>query len=41
LGAKTSYVKSGNDFERYNVYSNNSKQLDTLRSNGFNYKENV
>ena len=40
LGAKTSYVKSGNDFERYNVYTN-TKELDTLRSNGFNYKENV
>lgn len=41
LGVKTSYVKSGNDFERYNVYSNTQKQLDTLRSNGFNYKENI
>ena len=40
LGIKSSYVKSGNDFERYNVYSN-TKQLDTLRSNGFNYKENI
>ncbi|MBS1608289.1 MAG: TonB-dependent receptor, partial [Bacteroidetes bacterium] len=41
LGVKTSYVKSGNDFERYNIYTNNTKQLDTLRSNGFNYKENI
>lgn len=40
LGAKTSFVKSGNDFQRYNVYTN-TKELDTLRSNGFQYKENV
>ncbi|MGC4037997.1 MAG: TonB-dependent receptor [Chitinophagaceae bacterium] len=40
FGAKTSFVNSGNDFERYNVYSN-TKELDTLRSNGFKYKENV
>ena len=40
LGAKTSLVKSGNDFQRYNIYTN-TKELDTLRSNGFQYKENV
>lgn len=40
LGAKTSFVKSGNDFQRYNVYTN-TKELDTLRSNRFQYKENV
>ena len=40
FGAKLSYVKSGNDFERFNVYSN-SKVLDTLRSNEFTYKENI
>jgi hypothetical protein len=39
-GAKFSYVKSVNNFERYNVYSDD-KFLDTLRSNDFNYKENV
>lgn len=40
FGAKSSYVKSGNDFQRYNVYSLD-KKLDTLRSNAFNYKENI
>lgn len=40
IGGKVSYVKSGNDFQRYNVYSN-SKILDTLRSNDFNYTENI
>lgn len=39
-GGKFSYVKSENNFERYNVYTND-KLLDTLRSNDFNYKENV
>lgn len=39
-GAKVSYVKSGNDFQRYNVFSN-GKVLDTLRSNNFLYKENI
>ncbi|MEP6466502.1 MAG: TonB-dependent receptor [Parafilimonas sp.] len=39
-GAKFSYVKTTNDFDRYNVYTND-KLLDTLRSNNFNYKENV
>lgn len=40
LGAKLSYVKSGNDFQRYNVMPS-FKSLDTLRSNSFYYKENV
>lgn len=40
IGAKVSYVNSGNNFERYNVYTN-GKFLDTLRSNDFNYKENI
>ena len=40
LGAKVSFVNSGNDFNRFNVYPN-TKVLDTLRSNGFTYKENV
>jgi hypothetical protein len=39
-GAKISYVKTTNNFDRYNVYTND-KFLDTLRSNDFNYKENV
>lgn len=40
VGAKVSYVKSGNDFQRYNVMPS-FKSLDTLRSNNFHYKENV
>ncbi len=40
FGGKVSYVKSGNDFERYNVYTG-GKVLDTLRSNDFIYKENI
>jgi hypothetical protein len=39
-GAKISYVKTTNNFERYNVYTDD-KFLDTLRSNDFNYKENI
>ncbi|MBV9960746.1 MAG: TonB-dependent receptor, partial [Parafilimonas sp.] len=39
-GAKVSYVKTTNNFDRYNVYTN-GKLLDTLRSNDFNYKENI
>lgn len=42
LGAKTSYVKSANDFKQFNVQSNtNGKLLDTSRSNNFKYEENV
>ena len=40
LGGKVSYVNSNNDFERYNVITL-FKTLDTLRSNRFNYKENI
>ena len=39
-GGKISYVKTTNNFDRYNVYTN-GKFLDTLRSNDFNYKENI
>ena len=39
-GAKISYVKTTNDFQRFDV-SGNSKTLDTARSNQFNYKENI
>ena len=39
-GGKVSYVKTTNNFERYNVYTND-KFLDTLRSNDFDYKENI
>ncbi len=40
FGGKLSYVTSGNDFQRFNVYTG-GKILDTLRSNNFNYKENI
>jgi hypothetical protein len=39
-GGKISYVKTTNNFDRYNVFTN-GKFLDTLRSNDFNYKENI
>jgi hypothetical protein len=40
FGGKISYVKTTNNFERYNVV-NTGKFLDTLRSNDFDYKENI
>ncbi len=40
MGFKISYVNTDNDFERYNVYTT-GKELDTLRSNRFDYKENI
>ena len=40
LGVKTSYVNSGNDFQQYDLVSNN-KLKDTLNSSNFNYKENI
>jgi iron complex outermembrane recepter protein len=40
IGGKVSYVKSGNDFSRYNVVGA-GKTLDTLRSNAFDYTENI
>ncbi|HEU4472979.1 MAG TPA: TonB-dependent receptor [Flavisolibacter sp.] len=40
LGFKTSYVQTDNDFQRYNVFTN-GKTLDTLRSNRFDYTENI
>jgi iron complex outermembrane receptor protein len=39
-GAKVSYVKSLNDFKRFNV-ENDIKNLDRDRSNDFNYTENI
>lgn len=39
-GGKLSYVKTDNDFERYNVNGSN-EVLDRDRSNLFNYKENI
>jgi hypothetical protein len=42
LGGKVSYVKSGNNFQQYNVQgANNGKLLDTSRTNNFDYEENV
>lgn len=40
IGGKIGYVNTDNDFQRYNVFTN-SKVLDTLRSNRFDYKENI
>ena len=40
IGGKIAFVKTDNDFQRYNVYSS-SKILDTLKSNRFEYKENI
>lgn len=40
IGEKISFVNSANNFERYNV-ANSYKTLDTLRSNNFDYKENI
>lgn len=40
FGFKTSYTNSDNDFQRFNVYDN-GKFKDTLRSNKFDYKENI
>ena len=40
IGGKIGYVKTDNDFQRYNVYPS-SKILDTLKSNRFDYRENI
>ena len=40
FGGKTAFVKTENDFQRYNVIGG-SNQLDRDRSNIFNYKENI
>jgi hypothetical protein len=40
VGGKIGFVNTDNDFQRYNVYTN-SKVLDTLRSNRFQYDENI
>ena len=40
IGFKSSIVNTENNFGRYNVYGN-SKQLDTDRSNQFDYSENI
>ena len=40
IGTKLSYVATDNDFNRYNVFST-GKVLDTLKSNRFEYRENI
>ncbi|MDB5232269.1 MAG: TonB-dependent receptor [Chitinophagaceae bacterium] len=40
LGFKTSYAKTDNDFQRYDVYTS-GKVLDTVRSNRFLYDEMI
>ncbi len=40
LGGKTGYVKTDNDFQRYNVYGG-SNELDKDRSNRFRNNENI
>lgn len=40
IGGKVAFVNTDNDFQRYNVFTN-SKILDTLRSNRFQYDENI
>jgi iron complex outermembrane receptor protein len=40
LGGKLSYVSTINDFQRFDVLRS-VKKMDTLRSNAFEYKENV
>lgn len=40
IGGKISYVESTNDFQRYNVIKS-VNILDTLRSNAFDYTENI
>lgn len=40
FGGKTSFVKTKNHFERYNVFTSGSV-LDVPRSNEFEYKENI
>lgn len=40
FGGKTGYVKTDNDFQRYNVYTS-GKVLDKDRSNRFRFNENI
>lgn len=40
FGGKVGFVNTDNDFKRYNVFTS-STVLDTLKSNGFKYKENI
>lgn len=40
IGGKIGIVDTDNDFQRYDVFSDN-KKLDTAKSNAFGYKENI
>src|SRR5213075_3438861 len=40
LRGKIGIVNTDNDFQRFNVFTN-SKVMDTLKSNRFQYKENI
>jgi iron complex outermembrane recepter protein len=40
IGGKVGYVSTDNDFKRFNVFTS-TKTLDTLKSNRFQYKENI
>jgi iron complex outermembrane recepter protein len=40
IGAKTAWIKTDNDFQRYDVYST-GEEFDKDRSNHFLYKENI
>lgn len=40
FGAKLANITTSNDFQRYNVFAS-AKQLDSLRSNVFEYNENI
>lgn len=40
VGTKLSYISTDNNFNRYNVF-NTTKVLDTLKSNRFEYRENI
>jgi iron complex outermembrane recepter protein len=40
FGFKTSFINTKNDFDRFDVFTT-GKKLDTLRSNDFDYKENI
>lgn len=40
IGGKTAFVKTTNDFNRYDIVSG-TRYYDSTRSNNFNYKENI
>ena len=40
IGGKVGFVNTENDFQRFNIYGN-AKVMDTLKSNRFDYDENI